>query len=62
MVIPSRLEGDNDNDSDDDNEDDADFDGFFLPGLLSAWLDLRGWSGAVGSQWREDQLLWEGFS
>ena len=35
---------------------------FFLPGLLSAWLDLRGWSGAVGAQWREDQLLWEGFS
>ena len=35
MVIPSRLEGDNDNDSDGDNADDADLDGFFLPGLLS---------------------------
>ena len=33
MVIPSRLEGDNDNDSDGDNADDADLDGFFPPRL-----------------------------
>ena len=32
----------------------------FPPGLFPPRFHLGRWSGAVGAQWRENQLLWEG--